>query len=118
MPIPQNKVLESLLDYSALKQKVIGQNIANSETNGYKRRDVEFKKLLVQSMEKTPTSNTSKSEFEIIVDESQENASGVNNVDVNREMAELAQNTIMFKFAAKKLNGYYQSLQNVIRGGK
>jgi len=118
MPIPQNKVLERLIDYSALKQKAISQNIANAETQGYYRRDVEFKKLLNEGMQKSPNSYLNKSEFNINVDESMENNSGINNVDVNKEMADLAQNTIMFKFAAKKLTGYYQSLQSVIRGGK
>ena len=118
MPTPSNKVLERLLDYSALKQKVISQNIANAETQGYQRRDVEFNKLLNEGMQKLPNSHLKESEFNIKVDESLENNSGVNNVDVNREMADLAQNTIMFKFAAKKLTGYYQSMQSVIRGGK
>ena len=30
MSVPSNKALESLLDYSALKHKIIGQNIANA----------------------------------------------------------------------------------------
>ncbi len=118
MAIPSNKVLERLLDYSALKQKVIGQNIANSETIGYKRRDVEFKKLLNEGIQSISGSKNNHSEFKIVEDESLENLSGINNVDVNKEMADLAQNQIMFKFAAKKLNGYYRNLQNVIRGGK
>lgn len=118
MAIPPNKVLERLLDYSALKQKVIGQNIANSETIGYKRRDVEFKKLLTEGMQNLNKPKNNHSEFKIVEDQNIENLSGINNVDVNKEMSDLAQNQIMFKFAAKKLNAYYMNLQNVIKGGK
>jgi flagellar basal-body rod protein FlgB len=42
MPIPSNKSIEKLLNFSALQQKVIAQNIANAETKNYKRKEVEF----------------------------------------------------------------------------
>ncbi len=120
MPFPTNRVLENVLDYTALKQKVIGQNIANSETIGYKRRDVEFKDLFNKGInEPLPLKGANdKSKLRIVIDESNDNISGFNNVDVNREMAELAENTIMFKFAAKKINAYFRSLQSVIKGGR
>ena len=117
MPIPSNKTLERLLDYSAIKQKVIGQNIANAETQNYKRREVEFKDLLDKGMMNISKNSNSGSEFNVIVDEDSAVISDGNNVDVNKEMSDMAQNSIMFKFAAKKLNSYYQSLQGVIRGG-
>ena len=118
MSIPSNKVLERLLDYTALKQKVIGQNIANTETIGYKRRDVEFNDMLNSNIAEQMKGSSNKSEFKIKIDESKENISGFNNVDVNREMADMAENTILFKFGAKKISGYYRTLQNVIKGGR
>jgi flagellar basal-body rod protein FlgB len=58
------------------------------------------------------------SDFEVKVDNDSPVVSDGNNVDVSREMADMAKNSIIFKFASKKMNGYYQGLQNVIRGGK
>jgi len=125
MSIPPYKALERLLDYTSMKQKVIGQNIANTETIGYKRRDVEFKDIFDSNIElqlKGKTNNSygsqGNSEFKITIDKSKENISGFNNVDINREMADMAENTILFKFGAKKITGYYRTLQSVIRGGK
>lgn len=115
MSLPANKTLERLLDYSALKQKVIGQNIANANTKNYKRKDVEFKDLLENGMNNL--SNSKKTEFEVKTDELAAMGSQGNNVDVNREMADMAKNSIMFKFASKKLHGYYQTLQGIIKGG-
>ena len=43
--------------------------------------------------------------------------SGINNVDIDKEMADLAENSIMYKFAAKKLQTYFRTLQEVIKGG-
>ena len=118
MPIPSNKTLEKLLDYSSLNQKVIAQNIANADTKNYKRREVEFKELLNNGIKNINDSNRVESEFEVKIDENSPVLANGNNVDVNKEMAEMAKNSIMFKFAAKKLNGYYQTLQGVIKGGK
>lgn len=123
------KLLENLLNYCAVKNKVIANNIANVQTENYKRQDVTFKNLLnenVNSLLKTtepkhlPAINsTSDSDpnFEIIYDDSSDNTSGINNVSIEHEMSELAENTLRFKFASKKVGDYYKTLQNVIRGG-
>jgi flagellar basal-body rod protein FlgB len=116
MSVPSNKTLERLLDYSALKHKIIGQNIANANTKNYQRRDVEFKELLANDIKNL--SKSSKSELKVNVDEVTPIISEGNNVDVNREMADLAENSIMFKFASKKINAYYQAIQSVIKGGR
>ena len=118
MPIPSNTNLEKLLDFAAIKQKIIAQNIANAETKNYKRREVEFKDLLTKNLNNADKSKSIDSEYEVIIDEESPVLADGNNVDVSKEMADLAKNSIMFKFAAKKINGYYQNLQNVIKGGK
>lgn len=128
MSLSTNKLLEKFLNFSVLKQKVINNNIANAGTIGYRREDVRFDNILNQSYDpeikvtnqrhiKNILQSSENSPFEIIMDPDKENFSGVNNVDVDREMAEMAENTIMFKFAARKLNTYYKSLQKVIKGG-
>lgn len=117
MSFPSNKSLEKLLDYSFIKQKVIAQNIANAETKNYKRREVEFKEILDNKMQNISDTKKIKNEYNIKIDENSPVISDGNNVDINKEMAELAKNSIMFKFASKKINGYFQTLQGVIRGG-
>lgn len=118
MSIPANKTLEKLLDYSALKHKVIGQNIANADTKNFKRREVEFEDLLKNSIQSLSSEKNNSASYKVEIDEDSPIISKGNNVDVNREMADMAQNSIMFKFASKKLTGYYQSLQSVIKGGR
>ena len=118
MPIPSNKTLEKLLDFAALKQKVIAQNLANADTENYKRREVEFKDILDSRLKLMESQGKKNSDFEVKIDEESGVLSNGNNVNINQEMADMAKNSIMFKFGAKKINGYYQTLQNVIRGGK
>ena len=129
MPKSNVELLKNLLDYTSLKQKVISKNIANSGTLGYKRKDIEFKDFLEGDLNSSVRVTNSKhlsmneiekpnqSKFEIIDDKAAQSSSGVNNVDLDKEMAEMAENTIMFKFAARKLNGHYRTMQKVIKGG-
>ena len=56
------------------------------------------------------------SENTIKVDNSKDMTSGVNNVNIDEEMADLAKNTIQFKLASKKVGDYFRTLQSVIKG--
>ena len=130
MFIETPKLLEKILDYSVLKQKVISKNIANAGALNYKRENVRFEDVLSENIDfnlrVTNTQHIKKSKLEILPQSEineltysdSENISGFNNVDIDREMAEMAQNTILFKFAAMQLNGYFKSLQDVIKGGR
>ncbi len=123
------KLLENLLDYCSVKNKVIAKNISNVGTEGYKREDVAFKNLLEENTNSslkissqkhlgsvgTPTE--SNNPFDIVYDENAETTSGINNVNIEQEMSELAENTLRFKFASRKVGDYYRGIQNVIRGG-
>jgi flagellar basal-body rod protein FlgB len=119
------KLLENFISYCSLKNKVISKNIANIGTEDYNRQDVVFKTLLTENIN-APVKTTDSKHFgspelsknvEIIVDKTKTEFTGINNVDVDQEMAELAENQIRFKFASRKLGSYYRNLQNVIKGG-
>lgn len=127
MPSENVKALENYISFLAAKNQVISKNIANVGTKNYKRQDVEFKDMLEENInsglkvtnEKHIGFNKIKSdrEFGVVQDSSEEMTSGVNNVDIDSEMAELAENSIKFKFTAKKIGGFYRDLQAVIKGG-
>ncbi len=123
------KLLTNLLDYCSEKNKVIAKNIANIGTENYRRQDVVFKDILnesadsllkktnpkhLDSLQINPKGN---SKFEYIEDNSQEMESGINNVNIEKEMSELAENTLRYKFASRKVGDYYRTLQKVIKGG-
>jgi flagellar basal-body rod protein FlgB len=119
------KSLEKFIDYCSTKNKVISKNIANIGTENYKRQDVDFKSILSENMGQMKATNPkhlkltqgNKPNFEITKDNSLDNVSGVNNVDIDQEMSELAANSIQFRFASRKIGDYYRNLQNVIKGG-
>lgn len=118
-----NKPLENLIQFSTLKNKVISENISNISTKNYSRKDISFQNILTDSMNamrstngKHAGNNTSGPEFEVITDKNENLDSGTTNVNIDKEMADLAENTIRYKFATRKLGKYYKNLQEVIKG--
>jgi flagellar basal-body rod protein FlgB len=122
------KLLSNLLDYCAEKNRVIAKNISNIGTEGYQRQDIMFKEVLNESSDTLLKTSNSKhlggitdspttSKFEYITDKSDSMDSGINNVNIEKEMSELAENTLRFKFASRKVGDYYKGLQKVIKGG-
>lgn len=123
------KLLQNILDYCSEKNRVIAKNISNIGSENYKRQDVIFKEILNESSDSLLRKSSNKhsdginigqtgiSKFEYIEDQNTEMVSGINNVNIEREMSELAENTLRFRFASKKINSYYRTLQEVIKGG-
>ena len=129
-------LLQKALGAYSLRQKAIAANIANVNTVGYKRVDVAFEEQLAEAVEKRSSAIAVTNERHIpigassladveptVIEDAKENmpgydslASGVNDVDIDMEMAELAKNQLRFKFAARLLAGSFRSLQNSIRG--
>lgn len=127
MPDSNIKLLENFADFCAARNKVISKNIANIGTQNYRTEDVVFKNVLDENMGsilKTTDSkhiggsgNGASPEFEIKIDNSTDNVSGINNVDIDKEMAKLAENTLNFKFASNRISDYFKNIQMVIKGG-
>ncbi|MBU1101692.1 MAG: flagellar basal body rod protein FlgB [Bacteroidetes bacterium] len=120
-----NKPLENLIQFSTIKNKVISENISNISTKDYSRKDVSFQNILASNMsamkstnEKHVGNNLDSPEFQIITEKNGDSGSGVTNVNIDKEMADLAENSIRYKFATRKLGLYYKNLQEVIKGDK
>ncbi|QPC46338.1 flagellar basal body rod protein FlgB [Mangrovibacillus cuniculi] len=120
--------LESGLAYSSMKQKAISDNIANVDTPGYKAKDVQFKSFLEKEMSNSfPSKKTDdrhidfsskETAFNTIVRPNVNYNENNNSVDIDNEMADLATNQIYYNSLVDRLNGKFNSLQSVIRGGK
>jgi len=130
MSIDGIEVFEKFLDFSTQKQKLISKNIANISTVNYQREDISFDNF-IQEANNELLKTTNESQFQIgisglpngnkeggIKDTNPEMESFFNNVDIDKEMADLARNNIMFKFASRKVGNYYKSLQNIISRGR
>ncbi|KIL50465.1 hypothetical protein KP77_18400 [Jeotgalibacillus alimentarius] len=119
--------LERGLDYSAVKQKVIANNVANVDTPGYKSKDVSFHAMLQDEM-KLSSNQSQKNPLHF--DLSNQGSGGINissrpynvrengnGVDMDKEMADLATNQIYYNSLISRISGKFGSLNSVIRGG-
>ena len=119
-------MLQDFADYCAVNNKVISKNIANVGTENYRREEIVFKDMLNDNMtaklrttENRHIGGTNQEtfpEYDIKEDPSRDNVSGINNVDIDKEMASLAENTLNFKFASNRISDYFKKIQMVIKG--
>lgn len=115
--------LEKALNASWLKNEVISNNVANVDTPGYKRKTVQFEEFLNSEMKtsKISSGQTRLSGSDMMISEDHTvNSYRIdgNNVDVEREMALLAENSLRYNTLIQKMNGDFQRLRSVIRGGR
>jgi len=129
-------LLSKALDAYSLRHKVIASNIANIGTVGYHSKSVSFEDQLSGAMGShqvvalttnsnhiEPSSAGTDLSGPQVVDSSvtagtgeDATASGVNDVDIDQQMTELAKNQLQFKFASKILSETFQDLEKSIKG--
>ncbi|WP_181348769.1 flagellar basal body rod protein FlgB [Thalassobacillus sp. CUG 92003] len=121
--------LENALNYTTEKNRVISNNIANVDTPGYKAKEVAFKDVLHNELQSSGGNKRTDARHYSFDDQPGQsfttrtkqgttyNHNG-NNVDIDKEMNELAKNQIQYQALVERLNGKFQSLESVIRGGQ
>ncbi|WP_078554685.1 flagellar basal body rod protein FlgB [Bacillus alkalicellulosilyticus] len=125
------QTLEKALQGSALRQRTIAQNIANVDTPNYKAKRAEFQHTLGKEIEKSKSfqanrthtdhlefSTGSQREAYVKTVKSTMYNHNQNNVDIDHEMSELAKNQIYYNALIDRINGRFNSLQTVIKGGR
>ncbi|MFC1745506.1 flagellar basal body rod protein FlgB [Candidatus Riflebacteria bacterium] len=120
------------LDTAALRNKVIANNIANVNTPTYSRQFVTFEEHLKQVVEGDVdiVGKTNHSKHipidpvglrwvgpRIHQEENTEMRNDENNVEIDREMADMAKNNLMYQFLLKRLNHKFTELNTVIQRG-
>lgn len=128
-------ILERALDASSLRHNVISNNIANVDTPGFKRSDVLFEDQLKMAIQGSSPSKISgyitnsrhipigDSKSALVTpivkvqdDTSQRNDG--NNVDIDSEMAKLAENTLWYQTLSSQMNDEFSLLKTAINGGR
>ncbi|TSB46405.1 flagellar basal body rod protein FlgB [Alkalicoccobacillus porphyridii] len=120
--------IELGINQAQKNQQILAHNIANADTPGYKAKERSFLNMLENeltnanlSAKKTNTSHvdfrggSSSSRLNELKGQYHHNGNGV---DIDKEMANLAENQIQYNALIERLNGRFSSLQSVIRGGK
>jgi flagellar basal-body rod protein FlgB len=124
--------IENALNVATLQQRTISSNIANADTPNYKSKKVSFQTQLNEAVNKhtqihSNRTNENHIEFStettrysnVKIEENSQttfNNNG-NNVDMDHEMAQLAQNQLWYNFLVENMNSKFTGLRTVIKGG-
>lgn len=119
--------LENALGRADIKQKVITNNIANIDTPNYKAKKVSFRNLLDQETSNLEAVKTdyrhvdftgSGDDYSIVSSSDTSYQQNGNNVDIDKEMTDLAENQINYQALVERMSGKFNSLKTVLTGGK
>lgn len=119
--------LKKAVDAYARRHQVTAQNIANIESPGYRSRKLKFEELLTGAGASIEGYRTHENHIPIgqqgigdvdplsfEADSNYDN--GVNNVDIDAEMADLATNDLSYRLATRLLSQRYSTLRSAIKG--
>lgn len=123
--------LGKALGASALRQKVISNNLANFNTPGFKKSVVAFEDLLAKELspaaDKMELMRTNKRHLPVQTSDLSPQINTIsqttlrtdgNNVDVDEEMAGLAKNTIYYNAVVRQIGGHFSGLKTILSGQK
>ncbi|MCS6948878.1 MAG: flagellar basal body rod protein FlgB [bacterium] len=119
-------LLKGALHACALRQEAIAHNLANVNTPGYRRLDVPFEEFLRAAQQPSLRATHPRhfalpparlASLQAVPDANAPMRPDGNTVDIDHEMAQLAENQIRFHSLSQLVSGRYQSLKLVITGG-
>jgi len=124
-------LMNRALDAYAMRQQTIATNMANATSPIYRPQRVKFEEEFEKQQtvlrgtrgddRHMPVGSLNDSEIKgegepSPVPEPERLFSGESHVNVDKEMSELAQNQIRFRFASRMTQKFFQGMQNAIRG--
>jgi flagellar basal-body rod protein FlgB len=131
-----DKTLQALaagLKFREMRQEIISSNVANAETPGYKAKKLDFEEALARALDVDGQMNMKGSDgrhfnvgsgsFENLEPEIYDNPNGVvsengNTVDREQEMAQMAQNKIMYDALVQLMNKKLGQIRYVVSSEK
>jgi flagellar basal-body rod protein FlgB len=112
-------LLSGMLDYRSTRHKIIISNIANIDTEGFKPSDISFKQILGKTnsiqMAATDPGHIGRKEngagpVEVITSEEK--------VNIDTEMANLAENQLMYNMTVDMLSRKLRGINTVLKEAK
>ena len=112
-------MLSGMLDHRSKRHKVIISNVANIDTEGFKPSDISFKQALgkANSIQMATTDpghigrkGSVAGPFEVITSEEK--------VKIDTEMANLAENQLMYNFTVDMLSRKFKGIKTVLTEAK
>lgn len=111
----QFQLLSKAMEFAQQNHRVISSNLANVNTPNYQARELSFDKFL-QSMDGNTSSADDPKIYGTRLVEGLLARTDGNNVDLDREIANLKQNDLMFQTLAQLIGSKLDLMKTAIRG--
>lgn len=125
---PVLNVLQKGLEASSMRQQVLSNNVANIDTPNFKRSDVDFQAVLstvlgekggplsmkITSMRHFP-GGPDWSRSGVVTDQSTSMRNDGNNVDIDREMTNVAENGLYYNSLTRAISSQLGLLRTVLK---
>ena len=112
---------KKLMDMTVLRQEAIAANLANAQTPGYKRIDVDgdFESAFKDALQAGRSDQIQRMDAKLAVDKAApvNDATG-NTVDIEKEMVHLSENQIQHQLETRMISGRLARLRMAIKGGQ
>ena len=102
-----------MMDLVSQRQRALGANIANVDTPGYVRRDIDFSQYLGSMNSPLETKLSTKLGPSGILEE-RENQE----IDIAEELAEIQKNSLLYTMATRRMSNIITQMKTVINVGK
>lgn len=102
-----------MLDLISQKQRALGSNVANVDTPGYVRRDVDFSQYLGSMNSPIETKLSTALGPSGMIEDRREKE-----IDIAEELAELQKNSLMYTMATRRMSNIITEMKTVINVGK
>jgi flagellar basal-body rod protein FlgB len=109
-------VLQRGLQGAGQRQQVLANNLANANTAGFKRSDVDFQSSLAAALGAGSESGVANASFQTQTDTSSSMQADGNNVDVDQEMANMTQNSTEYEAMLAVVHARMQNIKTVLGG--
>ena len=102
-----------MLDLISQRQRALGSNVANVDTPGYVRRDIDFSQYLGSMNSPIETKlSTALGPSGVIEDRREQE------IDIAEELSEMQKNSLMYTMATRRMSNIITQMKTVINVGK
>ena len=117
---PSLDAMQHALSLASKRETMLHANLANANTPGYKRKDIDFNISLDEALGKSSASrigDMTEATRQAESDQTSINADG-NNVDMEKEVQGIAETQLRFTALSQMAAAYFSDLKSAIREGK
>ena len=102
-----------MLDLISQRQRALGSNVANVDTPGYVRRDIDFSQYLGSMNSPIETKLSTALGPSGVIEDRREKE-----IDIAEELAEMQKNSLMYSMASRRMSNIITQMRTVINVGK